>query len=58
MEGVLREAFTRRFWQIQDVKYPFRGSGVHGFRCSGLTENLNCPTSKVDERKVTLNGKL
>jgi len=27
---------------------------VHGFGGSELTENLNCPTSKVNERKVTL----
>ncbi len=30
----------------------------HGFTGSGFTENLNSPTSKVNERKVTLNGEL
>ncbi len=29
---------------------------VHGFRGSGLNENLKNPTSKVSERNVTLNG--
>jgi hypothetical protein len=29
---------------------------VHGFRGSGLNENLKSLTSKVNERNVTLNG--
>jgi len=35
MEGVLREAFTRRFWQIQDVN---RGSRVQMFRVDRKSE--------------------
>jgi len=29
---------------------------VHGLRGSGFNENLKSPTSKVNERNVTLNG--
>ncbi len=29
---------------------------VHGFRGLGFNGNLKSPTSKVNERKVTLNG--